>query len=69
MSWQQIYRGYFKTHIDDKQLADIRLCTQKGWALGSECFKEEVEKITKRRTRPLQRGGKHKCAVLKQEQD
>lgn len=66
---QQIYRGYFKTHIDDKQLTDIRLCTQKGWALGSERFKEEVEKLTKRRTRPLQRGGKHRRAVLKQEQD
>ena len=62
---QQVYRSYFKTHIDDKQLTEIRLSTQRGWALGSEWFKDDVEKLTKRRTRPLPRGGNRRSVELK----
>jgi len=54
---QKIYRGYFKNIIDEEKLKEIRISTQKGWALGSERFKDEVEKLTQRRTRPLPRGG------------
>jgi putative transposase len=56
----KVYRDYFKTHINEKQLSEIRVSTQKGWALGSERFKDEVEELTKRRTRPLPRGGRRK---------
>ena len=62
---QQVYRSYFNTHIDDKQLAEIRLSTQRGWALGSERFKDDVEKLTKRRTRPLPRCGNRRSVELK----
>jgi len=54
---QIAYRELFKAHIDDKSLAEIRQATQKGWALGSERFKDEIDKLIERRTRPLERGG------------
>jgi putative transposase len=54
---QSIYRDLFKVHIDDKTLTEIRQSTQKGWALGSERFKDDIEFLIKRRTRPLSRGG------------
>jgi putative transposase len=47
----------FKCHIDEKALDDIRQSTQKWWALGSERFNDEIEKMTRRRTRPISRGG------------
>lgn len=54
---QELYRELFKTHIDEKTLEAIRQATQKGWALGNNRFKDEIEKQLQRRTRPLVRGG------------
>lgn len=62
---QGIYRGYFKTAIDDKALEEIRVSTQKGWALGSHQFKEDIEKLIDRRTGPLPRGGDHRSLEFK----
>lgn len=42
------YRGLFSTAIDSADLARIRDCTHKGWALGGEVFKAEIEQRTKR---------------------
>ena len=42
------YRGLFSTAIDSADLAQIRDCTHKGWALGGEAFKAEIEQRTKR---------------------
>ncbi len=54
---QANYRALFKVHIDDIALKEIRTATQKGWALGNDRFKDEIEVHLKRRTRPLARGG------------
>ena len=35
---------------------DIRDCTNKGWVLGSDYFKEKVEKLTSRRAQPKPKG-------------
>jgi len=64
---QAAYRELFKAHIDDKCLSEIRQATQKGWALGSERFKDEIEKLIERRTRPLERGGDHRSKEFRGE--
>ena len=37
------YRAQFKAAIGKNDLAQIRDCTHKGWALGGDKFKEEIE--------------------------
>lgn len=39
---QVAYRALFKVHIGEAELNTIRNATNKGWALGSERFKEEI---------------------------
>lgn len=46
---QGAYRDLFHTAVADADLADIRDCTHKGWALGSERFKEQIETLGQRR--------------------
>jgi putative transposase len=46
---QSAYRELFRVAIPSKDLAAIRECTHKGWALGSESFKEQVEALGERR--------------------
>lgn len=62
---QEAYRKMFSAHIDEKTLEDIRQSTQKGWALGSERFRSEVEQLLDRRTRPLPRGGDRRSMEFK----
>jgi len=50
------YRNLFKTHVSEKLIEDIRHCTNKGLALGSEKFKKEIEILTKKRVTPLKMG-------------
>jgi len=57
---QQAYKSIFSTHVEDRALADIRTATQKGWVLGSDGFKDQVERLVNRRTRPLGSGGDHR---------
>ncbi|MDH5632412.1 MAG: transposase [Gammaproteobacteria bacterium] len=64
---QAVYRDLFSAHIDNKTLEDIRQATQKGWALGSDRFKDKVEQLVQRRTRPLSRGGDHRSVGFKKE--
>jgi putative transposase len=63
---QAAYRALFEVHIDDKALDEIRQATQKGWALGNDRFKEEMERLLKRRTRPLPRGGDHRSVAFRE---
>ena len=42
------YRALFKTAINKADLAAIRDCTHKGWVLGSEKFKSQIEALTQR---------------------
>ena len=37
------YRALFKAAIGKNELAQIRDCTHKGWALGGDKFKQEIE--------------------------
>lgn len=46
---QLAYRELFQTAIADEDLAGIRECTHKGWALGSDRFKEQIEALGQRR--------------------
>lgn len=43
------YRQLFGAAISDQDLKAIRESTHKGWALGSERFKEQIESLTQRR--------------------
>ena len=46
---QSAYRELFQAAISSHDLAEIRDCTHKGWALGGERFKEEIEALGQRR--------------------
>lgn len=43
------YQALFAAAIDPGDLAEIRDCTHKGWALGGERFRAEIEALGKRR--------------------
>jgi putative transposase len=53
---QKAYRELVKAPMDAECLADVRACTQMGWALGGERFKEKIERLSQRRTAPLPKG-------------
>lgn len=42
---QCAYRALFSTAITEAELAEIRDCSHKGWALGGERFKERMERL------------------------
>jgi len=46
---QAAYRGLFATAVDQADLAEIRDCTHKGWALGNERFRDAIEALGQRR--------------------
>lgn len=46
---QEAYRSLFEATLSSADLADIRECTHKGWALGSDRFKEQIEILGQRR--------------------
>jgi putative transposase len=46
---QAAYRQLFKAAISGNDLTDIRECTHKGWALGGDRFREQIESLTQRR--------------------
>ncbi len=53
---QRAYRTQFKTAIAPDELARIRDCTHKGWALGDERFQRLIERLGDRRATPGARG-------------
>jgi len=53
---QHAYRQLFKSHLPESELNNIRDCTNKGWVLGNDTFKEKVEKLTDRRSKPKPKG-------------
>ncbi len=57
-SRQAAYRALFRGHISNAELGAIRDATNKAWALGSDRFKQKIEKLTKRRAIPKARGRK-----------
>ncbi|MCP4408096.1 MAG: transposase [Gammaproteobacteria bacterium] len=46
---RESYRNLFHAAISSNDLREIRECTHKGWALGNERFREQVEALGKRR--------------------
>ena len=46
---QATYRQLFRAYISGAALSEIRECTHKGWALGGERFREQIEALGKRR--------------------
>jgi putative transposase len=64
---QAAYRDLFRAHIDEKTLTEIRHATQKGWVLGNDRFKDEIEYLLKRRARPLPRGGDHRSVEFQKQ--
>ena len=62
---QRAYRALFQVHVDTCTLGEIREASNKGWALGSERFRSEIEQLLKRRTRPLPKSGDHRSQVFR----
>ncbi|MDT8311713.1 MAG: transposase, partial [Methylophaga sp.] len=57
---RQRYRDLFAYAIDGASLDEIRQTVNKGWALGSEKFKREVEALLALKVSPQPRGGDRK---------
>lgn len=53
---QASYRALFKHQLDSKIIDNIRQATNKGLAIGSEKFKDEIEQLTGKNMRPLKMG-------------
>jgi putative transposase len=53
---QEAYRALFQDAVARELLTAIRDATNKGWALGNERFRVQVEAMTARRAAPLPRG-------------
>ena len=53
---RQAYRELFSGHLDEKVLTEIRVAVDRGWPLGSERFKDEIEAALQRAARPPPRG-------------
>ncbi|MBA6291482.1 hypothetical protein H4J58_00180 [Colwellia sp. MB3u-70] len=50
------YRAFIAEHVDKALITDIRQATNRGMAIGSEEFKQQIEAITDRRMRPAKMG-------------
>lgn len=57
---QAAYRDLFDAHIPTKTIDEIRASTNKAWVLGSDHFKDQIEKKLSRAVRPAQKGGDRK---------
>ncbi len=53
---QQAYRELFRSELDPGEIAEIRNTANRGWPLGGERFKDEIEQALKRSARPPRRG-------------
>jgi putative transposase len=58
------YRALFSTGVDETRLREIREMVNRGWPLGSERFKDEIEATPERAARPPQRGRPRKSRQL-----
>ena len=53
---QALYRAIFTSHVEGQLLADIRVNSHKGMAIGNESFKQEIEALTGRRMKDKKMG-------------
>ena len=54
---QQAYRGLFRGRLAKKDLVEIRDSVNRGWVLGGDRFKQQIEKKTGRQASPARGGG------------
>ncbi|MDR9497769.1 MAG: transposase [Hydrogenovibrio sp.] len=59
------YRALFDHAVPEKTLDDIREATNKAWALGSDYFKNQIEKQINRPATPRKRGGDRRSSKYK----
>jgi len=64
MERQTAYCGLFATEMDQVDLEQIRGATARGWPLGSERFKDQIELALERTARPPRRGRPPKQLTL-----
>ena len=57
------YRAFFRTHIPDELISDIRNATNQGMAVGSDRFKEEIEQLYGRRVKIRKKGRPRKNVI------
>ncbi len=60
---QRAYRELFRVELDAKDLGEIRDTVNRGWPLGGERFKDEIEKAPKCAVRPPKRGRPSRSAM------
>jgi putative transposase len=53
---QHAYRELFRFHLDDQQVHDIRSALNQELVLGRDDFKDKIEQLLKRQTRPAHPG-------------
>lgn len=53
---QRAYRELFRSELDSNELGEIRDTVNRGWPLGSDRFKDEIESTLKCAVRPPKRG-------------
>ncbi len=53
---QRAYRELFRAELDSKELTEIRVAANCGWPLGSDRFKDEIERALKCAVRPPKMG-------------
>lgn len=61
------YNHLFKDHITKKTIKEIREATNKGWALGSDRFRDEIEEVCGRAAQKRKRGGDRKSKAYQLE--
>lgn len=59
------YRQLFGNELSTEHLDEIRLCTNKGWVIGDEKFKQEIELVLNRKVSNLEWGGDRKSELFK----
>lgn len=53
---QSVYSQLFRLAIEKSEIDALREATNKGWVLGSDRFREEIERLTGRRSAAKPRG-------------
>jgi len=61
---QQAYRELFRSELDSSELSEIRGTVNRGWPLGSERFKDQIEMALQCVARPPKRGRPSRQANL-----
>jgi putative transposase len=59
------YRGLFRSELDIRELDEIRYTVNRGWPLGSDRFKDEIERSLKLAVRPPKRGRPARSTILR----